>query len=731
MSWMIRLFPIWFAIAAQAQPYLNLDFETATRGQPWYWSTSSAGYEYAVDATDFQSGNQSFRIRNVNAPPNGLGVASQRFPIELVRGKRVRVSGWIKTANITSGYAAIWWRVDGPSGSITLDNMAGTGPSGTTGWTNYQFERDISPDGVAIVFGVFLAGNGTAWFDGLKIEVDGVKLQQGAGPHIGEPTKEQLDWVSTAAIPIAGADPGLNYDDLTPLKDLIGSAHIVGLGEATHGTSEFFRMKHRIIDFLANQMGFTIFSIEANMPEAYRVNDYVLNGKGDPKELLKGMYFWTWNTQEVLDMILWMREFNSSGKGRIQFTGFDMQTPDVAAQIARDFITKADPDYVGELNGVYTQLQKQSAGVQGFGVATGTFPVAVAAGKRLRYTGFIKTQGITTGYAGLWWRVDGQSGVLAFDNMSNRGARGTIDWTPFEINLSIPANATNINFGVLHPGNGTAWFDTLAVELDGMPYVDNTRFDFDFESPTPLGFSTGGAGFSVQLDTTVAHTGKQSLRSTYNGGPTLSTAEIAAQCAAVVAHMESARDTYLSQNLAAQDIDWAIQNARIVAQAADLARNSAVRDPDMAANITWIIDHAPPGSKVVLWAHDYHVSRYDGAMGSYLAARYGTDYVVLGFGFHEGSYNAVGSQGLRPYNANPSFPGSAEYVSHQTGMPRFILDLRQASLDNPGSAWLLDDVQFRTIGAVPVDGFAVTRLVHDYDALIYFDHSSPSVLLPF
>src|SRR6266851_5136862 len=126
-------------------------------------------------------------------------------------------------------------------------------------------------------------------------------------------------------------------------------------------------------------------------------------------------------------MILWMREFNASGKGRIQFTGFDMQYSTVAAQIARDFVTKADPDYVGELNGVYTQLQKQSAGVQGFGVATGTFPVAAAAGKRLRYTGFIKTQGITRGYAGIWWRVDGQSGTLAFDNMSNRGARGTTD----------------------------------------------------------------------------------------------------------------------------------------------------------------------------------------------------------------------------------------------------------------------------------------------------------------
>jgi erythromycin esterase len=151
----------------------------------------------------------------------------------------------------------------------------------------------------------------------------------------------------------------------------------------------------------------------------------------------------------------------------------------------------------------------------------------------------------------------------------------------------------------------------------------------------------------------------------------------------------------------------------------------------MAKNIQWIVNQAPPGSKIVLWAHDYHVSRYDGAMGSYLASQYGKDYVVLGFGFHEGSYNAVGPQGLKPYTAAPSFPGSAEYVFHHTGMPQFILDLRQASPDSSGSAWVIDDVQFRTIGAVPVDGFAVTRLVHDYDAIIYLDHSSPSTLLPF
>lgn len=104
----------------------------------------------------------------------------------------------------------------------------------------------------------------------------------------------------------------------------IGNARIVALGEATHGTREFFQLKHRMLEFLATWMVFTIFSIEANMPEAYRLNDYVPNAKGDPAQLLKGMYFWTWDTKEVLEMIQRMREFNQSGKGRIEFTGFDM-----------------------------------------------------------------------------------------------------------------------------------------------------------------------------------------------------------------------------------------------------------------------------------------------------------------------------------------------------------------------------------------------------------------------
>src|SRR5262245_4388899 len=101
------------------------------------------------------------------------------------------------------------------------------------------------------------------------------------------------EWIRDNAIRLATPVAGHGFDDMQPLKKVVGEARIVSLGEATHGTREFFQLKHRVLEFLATEMGFTIFSIEANMPEAYRLNDFVLKGTGDPAKLIKGMYFWT------------------------------------------------------------------------------------------------------------------------------------------------------------------------------------------------------------------------------------------------------------------------------------------------------------------------------------------------------------------------------------------------------------------------------------------------------
>ena len=134
------------------------------------------------------------------------------------------------------------------------------------------------------------------------------------------------EWIRRAAIPLSNAGRRARVCDMEPLKKIVGDARIVALGEATHGTREFFLLKHRMLELLVTQMGFSIFSIEANMPESYRLNDFVLKGEGDPAKLIKGPLT-LWDTQEVLDMVLWMREYNKSGKGRVEFTGSICRLP--------------------------------------------------------------------------------------------------------------------------------------------------------------------------------------------------------------------------------------------------------------------------------------------------------------------------------------------------------------------------------------------------------------------
>ena len=206
----------------------------------------------------------------------------------------------------------------------------------------------------------------------------------------------------------------------------------------------------------------------------------------------------------------------------------------------------------------------------------------------------------------------------------------------------------------------------------------------------------------------------------------------AAGARAVVDYLVQQRDGYLAR-FAAWDVEWAIQNARIMQQATYLAVGGAgYRDRAMAANIDWILERNP-GARIVVWAHNLHVARTADAMGSQLAARHGADYVVFGQVFHAGDYNAFNySHVLTANAATVSFPGTVEYVLYNAGMPRFFLDMRQASLAEPGSSWLFGVTQYRNIGAGVSDSFTFTwQLTTDYDVLIFFDQTSPSALLPF
>ena len=175
--------------------------------------------------------------------------------------------------------------------------------------------------------------------------------------------QEVVDWIRAAAVPLLTPQAGHGFAEMAPLAKIVGDARIVALGEATHGSREIFQLKHRMLEYLVSELGFTVFAIEANWPESEAVNDYVLTGKGDPAAALAGLYFWTWNTEEVLDLIRWMRQWNAvPGHRQVKFYGFDMQTASVAARELAAVLTKLDPKTGTELEKLRPSFEGSKTG---------------------------------------------------------------------------------------------------------------------------------------------------------------------------------------------------------------------------------------------------------------------------------------------------------------------------------------------------------------------------------
>jgi erythromycin esterase len=157
--------------------------------------------------------------------------------------------------------------------------------------------------------------------------------------------EEVAAWLKANAIRFASVDADAGFADMAPLKARLRDARIVAMGEATHGTREFQQLKVRMFRFLVEQLGFTVFGIEANWPESLSVNEYVLGGNVDPTP---GLGFLWWQTEEVFALLRWMRQYNQdpAHTQKLKFYGFDMQTPGLAESNVLDYLQRVDPELV-------------------------------------------------------------------------------------------------------------------------------------------------------------------------------------------------------------------------------------------------------------------------------------------------------------------------------------------------------------------------------------------------
>ncbi|WP_375314665.1 protein-L-isoaspartate(D-aspartate) O-methyltransferase [Bradyrhizobium sp. A5] len=174
--------------------------------------------------------------------------------------------------------------------------------------------------------------------------------------------------------------PSIEAADLGPLMERIGSARVVLLGEATHGTSEFYRMRERITRDLIVKKGFGFVAIEADWPDAARVDHYVRHFEYPPSEWTAFARFptWMWRNTEVRDFVSWLRKHNGTVEKsrRVAFHGLDLYSLYDSIRSILNYLDDVDPAsarVARERYGCLTPWQRDPA-TYGHAALTGSYP---------------------------------------------------------------------------------------------------------------------------------------------------------------------------------------------------------------------------------------------------------------------------------------------------------------------------------------------------------------------
>lgn len=160
------------------------------------------------------------------------------------------------------------------------------------------------------------------------------------------PRKESPS-LSTLVREVAEPIDDIETASVEAILDRIGDSRIVLLGEATHGTSEFYRMRARITRELIAKRGFQFVAVEADWPDASRIDDYVLGGGRRSKlEFTPFSRFptWMWRNEEVHDFVDWLRAFNADNRGRrVGFHGLDLYSLFTSIAAVLSYLDEVDP----------------------------------------------------------------------------------------------------------------------------------------------------------------------------------------------------------------------------------------------------------------------------------------------------------------------------------------------------------------------------------------------------
>jgi erythromycin esterase-like protein len=176
------------------------------------------------------------------------------------------------------------------------------------------------------------------------------------------------------AHPLTGA-----ASDFDPLLDMIGDAHFVLIGEASHGTHNFYERRAEITKRLITEKGFTVVAVEADWPDAYRINRYVralddIASANDALSDFKRFPSWMWRNTVVRDFVEWLRKHNDSLPQNARKTGFyglDLYSLYSSMEAVLNYLDKTDPEAAQRARKRYACFDQFGEDTQAYGYATG------------------------------------------------------------------------------------------------------------------------------------------------------------------------------------------------------------------------------------------------------------------------------------------------------------------------------------------------------------------------
>jgi erythromycin esterase-like protein len=184
-------------------------------------------------------------------------------------------------------------------------------------------------------------------------------------------TKDIVEVLRRHARPLPG-----NADDRAALVASIGDAGIVLIGEATHGTHEFYRVRAELTAALIETRGFNVVAVEADWPDAYRVNRWVRHTSDDPDAQAALSDFtrfprWMWRNQDVVWFLEWLREWNGRRPlaARAGFYGLDLYSLHASIAAVLSYLQQVDPAAAARARSRYGCFEDFAEDSQGYGYA--------------------------------------------------------------------------------------------------------------------------------------------------------------------------------------------------------------------------------------------------------------------------------------------------------------------------------------------------------------------------